>query len=132
MPRARFARSYFFQGRYDVDAGRSNRRGETEQDARQHRQRGCDDQDVPVQLCAQREVGPAVREQEGQEANAQDREQHAERSAERRQQHTLGQELPHDARPSRAQTQAQRDFAPSCGRATQQQACDIGASQNQD
>ena len=52
--------------------------------------------------------GPLRNHQERQEANAQDGEQHAERSAQRRQQHALGQELPHDAKPSRTKTQAQR------------------------
>ena len=102
---ARFARSYFLQRRYDVDARGADRRSKTEQNAGQHGQGGGDGEYVPVQLRVQREVGPAVREQERQEANAQDRDQHAERSAQRRKQHTLGQELPHDARSSRAETQ---------------------------
>ena len=59
---------------------------------------------VPVQLRAQREAGPAVREEEREEAHAEDREQHAERSAERREQNALGEKLPHDAKPSGAET----------------------------
>ena len=89
-------------------------------------------QHVPVQFRVQRKVLLPVGEQKRQRSHAPDRKQDPECSAERRQHHTLGKQLPHDAEPSRSQAEPDSHFAASRGGPCQQQIGDVRARDRQD
>ena len=128
----RFAGSRFLQRRHDVHPRRLDRRSQPEQHARQQRERGHDRQHVPIQFRAQCEVLTSIRQQQRQETDSPDGKRHTQHAAERREQHALGQKLADDAKPSRPQTQAERDFAPPGGGARQQEVGDIRAGDAED
>ena len=80
----------------------------------------------------QRKVLLPVGEQKRQRSHAPDRKQDPKCSAERRQHHTLGKQLPHDAEPSRSQAEPDSHFAASRGGPCQQQIGDVRARDRQD
>ena len=132
MLRTRLTRSRCLQGRHHVHTRRLKRRSQSEQQTRDHRQRHRRAQHVPVQIRMQSEILAPVRQQNRKESNPPHREQYAQRAADRRQQQAFGQELPDQAKSSRAHAEPHRHFAPPRRRTRQQQIRDVGACNGQD
>ena len=117
----------FLQCRREIHFGGLQRGGKAEDDAGGDRQREREAQHGPVQTGAQDGLSVAIAEQQGDEANAAERDEQPERAAAEGQQHALRQQLPDDAHPSRAHAQADRHLAAAGGSAGEQQVGDVGA-----
>jgi hypothetical protein len=77
------AGSHFLQRSHNVHACRLERRSETEQYARQKRERGRHAEHAPVQIRLQRGARPAVCQQQSKETDTPDREQYSHDTTER-------------------------------------------------
>src|SRR5262245_21409129 len=107
--------------RKDVEPRGLERGCETEEDARQERQRRRRGQHASVQIGPQRKAAGAAREEQREDANAALREGYAEDAPERGQEHALGEELSYEAETARADADPERHLPRACRRAGEEE-----------
>lgn len=91
------------------------RRNQSKQHGTKQRQHHRPQQHVPVQFGMEREPLLTVCQELCQRADADDGDEDAERTAERRQENTFGEELTNDAPAPGAEAESNRYFARPCG-----------------
>ena len=122
-------------GARKVDARRAQRRGEAREHAGRDGDRRRESEHPPVHGRVEGQLGQPTRARHGaghDEIGAPDRDEAAADSAHRRQQHALGDELPHEPPPRRAETRAQGHLLPPRGAAADEQGPDVGDGDEQD